>query len=78
MTDTVKDLENRLAAATEVRQQIDAMNALAWEVTSSNLPCAFSLSEEVYTLVAQDKQEAQLYEKGDHQKRSGNLSLEKC
>ncbi len=64
MADRVTDIETQLACITDVREKVDAMNALAVELRFSDLPRALTLSQEALGLATRPESGHPTYRKG--------------
>jgi len=54
MSINLDNLEIRLASMTDVRQKIDAMNELGWNIRNDHIGLALEISQEAYELASQD------------------------
>ena len=64
MTDQIQTLELRIEEATDARQKIDAMNALAWEIRESQTQKAENLSQDALELARNGGKNSDAYQKG--------------
>ena len=63
MTEYLK-LRSQLAAAEDIRQQVDLLNQLAWELRMSDLERAVDLSKEARQLALKGDADNGTYQKG--------------
>jgi signal transduction histidine kinase len=59
MADLTNSLQDQLAAATDLREKVDLMNALAWELRHSDLQRAISLCEQASELASPENGQSQ-------------------
>ena len=64
MTDNIEALEEQLASATSIQQEIDAMNALAWASKRHNLQRVVKLSQDAHKLSTNGTFKGLPYKKG--------------
>ncbi len=62
--DRIAQIETQLAAAEDIRQQVDLLNQLAWELRLNNLPRALNLAKDARKLAASGDFADQPYQKG--------------